>query len=160
MSQNQMDEIQVPCIDRAARCAKVSADLEQCRKPRQVLGRQPHRVVVGLWQGLHHVPMFGHLALCIEAHEVGDDRGRQQLVQDDEITASEQVNGSPYQSARTLPCHLLEVMAQAISPLADARRVLDVVFGHIAIDQTHVVAVHAVGHEVQQSGFIGAQVIA
>lgn len=104
--------------------------------------------------------MFGHKTLGVKAHEVSNHGRRQQLVQDDQVAAREQVNGPPRQATRPLPGYLFEVMPQPCAPLANARGVLDVVLGYVALHQTHVVTMHAVGHEVEHGFFIGAEVIA
>jgi hypothetical protein len=119
----------------AHQASRSIGDAEDGPKSIEVLDRRPQRVVVGFGKGLHDVPMLGHHPVGVEPQEVGDHHRRQQLVEDHEVATGEQLDRSPVAPTRPLPGDLVEVVAQPFAPLADPRRVLDVVLGDVAVDE-------------------------
>ena len=102
--------------------------------------------------------MLGELVIVVASHDIHNHNGRQQLVEDYEMAVTEKMNRGEVTPSGPFPSNLFEVPAQSLTPLADAGRMLDVVFGNVKIDQIIVVAVQALLHKVQDASFIFGEV--
>jgi hypothetical protein len=103
--------------------------------------------------------MLGELVVLVASHDINNHNGRQQLVEDYEMAVTEKMNRGEITPSWPFPSNLIEVPAQSLTTLADAGRMLDVVFGNVKIDQIIVVAVQALLHKVQDASFIFGEVL-